>query len=86
MDNWNAQPFDHQDYDMLKKCRTLLLPMHIVFLKLRVDPSCSPIFEAEEAEAGVMRRPPRDSRVRHGDPRQPLVRFKTSDSAAGSEI
>ena len=38
----------------------LLLPVHIVFLELIIDPSCSLIFEAEEAEADVMRRPPRD--------------------------
>ncbi len=37
----------------------LLLPVHIVFLELIIDPSCSLIFEAEEAEANVMRRPPR---------------------------
>jgi Ca2+-transporting ATPase len=37
----------------------LLLPVHIVFLELIIDPSCSLIFEAEEAEADVMRRPPR---------------------------
>jgi len=38
----------------------LLLPVHIVFLELVIDPSCSLIFEAEQAEADVMRRPPRD--------------------------
>ena len=37
----------------------LLLPVHIVFLELIIDPSCSLIFEAEEAEPGVMQRPPR---------------------------
>ena len=37
----------------------LLLPVHIVFLELVIDPSCSLIFEAEQAEADVMRRPPR---------------------------
>jgi len=39
----------------------LLLPVHIVFLELIIDPSCSLIFEAEGAEADVMRRPPRSS-------------------------
>jgi Ca2+-transporting ATPase len=38
----------------------LLLPVHIVFLEMIIDPSCSLVFEAEEAEADVMRRPPRD--------------------------
>jgi Ca2+-transporting ATPase len=37
----------------------LLLPVHIVFLELIIDPACSLIFEAEDAEADVMRRPPR---------------------------
>ena len=38
----------------------LLLPVHIVFLELIIDPACSLIFEAEHAEANVMRRPPRN--------------------------
>ncbi|MEZ4364119.1 MAG: cation-translocating P-type ATPase [Kofleriaceae bacterium] len=37
----------------------LLLPVHIVFLELIIDPSCSLVFEAEQAEQDVMRRPPR---------------------------
>jgi Ca2+-transporting ATPase len=37
----------------------LLLPVHIVFLELIIDPACSLVFEAESAEADVMRRPPR---------------------------
>ena len=42
----------------------LLLPVHIVFLELVIDPSCSLVFEAEEAEADIMRRPPRDPNER----------------------
>ncbi len=38
----------------------LLLPVHVVFLELIIDPSCSIIFEAENAEPNVMRRPPRN--------------------------
>jgi len=37
----------------------LLLPVHVVFLELIIDPACSLIFEAEAAEPGVMHRPPR---------------------------
>ncbi len=37
----------------------LLLPVHIAFLELIIDPSCSLVFEAERAEDNVMRRPPR---------------------------
>ena len=42
----------------------LLLPVHIVFLELIIDPSCSLIFEAEEAEPDAMNRPPRNPRER----------------------
>lgn len=42
----------------------LLLPVHIAFLQLVIDPSCSLIFEAEEAEPDVMQRPPRDPQER----------------------
>jgi Ca2+-transporting ATPase len=37
----------------------VLLPVHIVFLELIIDPACSIVFEAEEAEADVMKRRPR---------------------------
>lgn len=42
----------------------LLLPVHIVFLELVIDPSCSLVFEAEEAETDVMQRPPRSPQER----------------------
>ena len=38
----------------------VLLPVHIVFLELIIDPACSLVFEAEEGETDVMQRPPRD--------------------------
>jgi Ca2+-transporting ATPase len=37
----------------------ILLPVHIVFLQLIIDPSCALIFEAEAAEPNTMTRPPR---------------------------
>ena len=37
----------------------ILLPVHIVFLELIIDPACSIVFEAEREERDVMRRPPR---------------------------
>jgi len=37
----------------------ILLPVHIVFLELIIDPVCSIVFEAEPEEANVMDRPPR---------------------------
>lgn len=38
----------------------VLLPIHIVFLELIIDPACSTVFEAEPEEADVMNRPPRN--------------------------
>ncbi|NYT20841.1 MAG: cation-translocating P-type ATPase [Methanomicrobiales archaeon] len=38
----------------------ILLPVHVVFLELIIDPACSVVFEAERAEADVMQRSPRD--------------------------
>lgn len=37
-----------------------LLPVHILFLELIIDPACSVVFEAEPEEADVMNRPPRN--------------------------
>jgi Ca2+-transporting ATPase len=48
----------------------VLLPVHIVFLELIIDPSCSVAFEAEPEEADVMSRPPRD-------PNKPLFSRRT---------
>ncbi len=44
---------------VLFKWPLVLLPMHIVFLELIIDPACSVVFEAEPEEADVMTRPPR---------------------------
>ena len=43
----------------------ILLPIHIAFLELIIDPASSVVFEAEPADPNVMRRAPRD-------PREPL--------------
>jgi Ca2+-transporting ATPase len=42
----------------------ILTPIHIAFLEMVVDPACSVVFEAEDEEADVMRRPPRDPDAR----------------------
>ncbi len=47
-----------------------LMPVHIVFLELIIDPACSTIFEAESEEANVMNRPPRN-------PNEPLFGRRT---------
>jgi len=36
-----------------------LLPVHILFLELIIDPACTVVFEMEEDEPGIMDRPPR---------------------------
>ncbi len=41
----------------------VLMPVHIVFLELIIDPTCSIVFEAEGPEADAMRRPPRDPKA-----------------------
>ena len=38
----------------------LLMPLHIVFMELIIDPVCSIAFESEQEESGIMSRPPRD--------------------------
>jgi Ca2+-transporting ATPase len=37
----------------------LLMPVHILFLQLIIDPACSIVFEAEALEPGAMNAPPR---------------------------
>lgn len=39
----------------------ILMPMHIVFLELIIDPTCSIVFEAEKEEQDIMNRPPRSA-------------------------
>ena len=42
----------------------LLMPLHIVFIELIIDPACSMAFEAEPAEPGIMLRKPRAANAR----------------------
>ncbi len=39
----------------------ILFPLHVLFLELIIDPTCSVAFEAEPEEGDLMRRPPRDA-------------------------
>jgi Ca2+-transporting ATPase len=48
----------------------VLMPIHIAFLHLIIDPACTIVFEAEPAESDVMDRPPRP-------PREPLFSRRT---------
>jgi len=42
----------------------MLMPVHIAFLEMVIDPACSIVFEAESAERDVMGRPPRSATSR----------------------
>ena len=44
---------------VLFKLPLVLLPIHVAFLHLIIDPVCSVVLEAEPAEANLMKRPPR---------------------------
>lgn len=41
-----------------------LLPLHVVFLELIIDPACSIVYEAEPEEPDIMKRPPRSASER----------------------
>jgi len=56
---------------VLFKWPLVLLPVHIVFLELIIDPACSTAFEAEKEEDSVMTRPPRD-------PKEPIFSLRTT--------
>jgi P-type Ca2+ transporter type 2C len=55
---------------VLFKLPLVLLPIHVAFLHLIIDPACSIVLEAEPAETNVMKRPPRN-------PKEPLFGKKT---------
>jgi P-type Ca2+ transporter type 2C len=55
---------------VLFKLPLVLLPIHVAFLHLIIDPACSIVLEAKPAEANVMKRPPRN-------PKEPLFGQKT---------
>ena len=47
----------------------VLMPLHIVFLELVIDPACSTAFESEPEHPTIMNRPPRDPSTRMFDGR-----------------
>jgi Ca2+-transporting ATPase len=44
---------------VLLKWPLALLPVHVLFLELIIDPACTVVFEMENDEADIMQRPPR---------------------------
>lgn len=51
----------------------VLLPAHIAFLELIIDPACSTVFESEPEDADIMKRPPRPLSQRLFDTRMMLI-------------
>jgi Ca2+-transporting ATPase len=47
----------------------VLMPVHVIFMELIIDPACSIAFEMEPEESDVMQRPPRDPRRKLFTPR-----------------
>src|SRR5215475_4744629 len=47
----------------------VLMPLHIVFLELVIDPACSTAFESEPEHSNIMNRPPRNPAARLFDRR-----------------
>jgi Ca2+-transporting ATPase len=60
---------------VLLKWPLVLLPVHVVFLELIIDPACSVAFEAEPEEAGLMKRPPRDPKEKFFNGKTLLLSF-----------
>jgi Ca2+-transporting ATPase len=59
----------------------VLLPLHVVFMEMIIDPACSISFEREPAEVDVMRRQPRNPH-QHLFERHLVVRSGLQGSAA----
>ncbi len=51
----------------------VLLPAHIAFLELIIDPSCSVVFEGEVEDDHIMKRPPRDLHQTMFNPKKVLI-------------
>ena len=60
-------------FPILFELPLILLPAHIAFLQLIIDPACSVVFEAEKDEKNIMLRPPRNLKDKLFD-RKNLIR------------
>jgi Ca2+-transporting ATPase len=65
---------------VLLKWPLVMLPLHVVFLELVIDPACSVAFEAEPEESDVMERPPRNPRQALFDRRTLTLSFLQGSS------
>ncbi len=64
----------------------VLLPVHIVFLELIIDPACSVAFESEPADPALMQQPPRPTSSRLLDFRLLLLSVVQGAVALGTAI
>jgi len=60
-------------FPILFELPLILLPAHIAFLELIIDPACSVVFEAQKEEKNIMQRPPRNLKDKLFD-RKSLIR------------
>ncbi len=60
-------------FPILFELPLILLPAHIAFLELIIDPACSVVFEAQKEEKDIMQRPPRNLKDKLFD-RKNLIR------------
>ena len=60
-------------FPILFELPLILLPAHIAFLELIIDPACSVVFEAQKDEKNIMQRPPRNLKDKLFD-RKSLIR------------
>ena len=64
----------------------ILMPVHVIFMELIIDPACSIAFEMEPEEADVMRRPPRDPARRLFTPRMMIRSLLQGLGALGAAL
>lgn len=64
----------------------VLLPVQIAFLEFIIDPACSVVFEAEEADPDIMKRPPRAVNSRLFNRSTALVALAQGLSVLGASL
>jgi P-type Ca2+ transporter type 2C len=64
----------------------ILMPVHVIFMELIIDPACSVAFEMEPEERDVMQRPPRDPRRKLFTPKMVLRSMLQGLGALGAAL